>query len=223
MAKNATRSSAKAHAKAAEPSAQERILEAAEHVFAEFGYDGTSIRQIAARAGVPVTLISYHFGQKLGVYRAIFEVRTPTIVMQRMAGLALAALEDSPQRRLEMVIKAVIVPMLKLRVVEGHGAFGTLLAREAADVRADERGIMKDMLDPVAKAVTEELQRCLPDRSHAEIHWAYQMMIGTMVFIMSDTGRIKRVSDGDCDPQDTDATIRHVLPMLLYGVRGPTS
>ena len=49
---------------------QERILAAAEELFAEAGYEGTSIRQIALKAGVPVALISYHFGGKLGVRRA---------------------------------------------------------------------------------------------------------------------------------------------------------
>ena len=44
-------------------------------------------------------------------------------------------------------------------------------------------------------------------------------MIGTMTFIMVDAGRIQRISGGACDPEDVDATIRHVLPLVLDGFR----
>ena len=80
-------------------SSQQRILTAAEELFAASGYEGTSVRQIAQRAGVPVALVSYHFGSKLGVYRRVFESHTPTIVAERNVGLALAELEQDPDRR----------------------------------------------------------------------------------------------------------------------------
>jgi AcrR family transcriptional regulator len=198
---------------------QLRILAAAEDLFAASGYEGTSIRQIAQKAGVPVALVSYHFGGKLGVYRRVFESHAPTIVAERRAGLALAELEQDRERRLAAIVKAVLVPMLKLRTSEGRQSLGRLLAREVSDPRSIERGIIKDLLDPIAAAVTDLLQKTLPNRSAAEIHWAYQMMVGTMTFIMADAGRIRRISGGACDPEDVDATIQHVIPLILCGLR----
>jgi AcrR family transcriptional regulator len=52
-----------------------RILDAAEELFAEHGYDGVALRKIAAVAGVDVALASYHFGRKLDVFNAVFERR----------------------------------------------------------------------------------------------------------------------------------------------------
>ena len=198
---------------------QLRILAAAEDLFAASGYEGTSIRQIAQKAGVPVALVSYHFGGKLGVYRRVFESHAPTIVAERRAGLALAELEQDRERRLAAIVQAVLVPMLKLRTSEGRQSLGRLLARELSDPRSIERGIIKDLLDPIAAAVTDLLQKTLPNRSEAEIHWAYQMMVGTMTFIMADAGRIRRISSGACDPEDVDATIQHVIPLILCGLR----
>ena len=198
---------------------QERILAAAEELFAEAGYEGTSIRQIALKAGVPVALISYHFGGKRGLYRRVFESHAPTLVAERRAGLALAALEQNPDRRLAAIVKAVLVPMLGLRSAEGRQSLGRLLAREVSDPRSVERGITQDLLDPIAAAVTDLLGATLPGRSAAEIHWAYQMMIGTMTFIMADAGRIQRISGGACDPEDVDATIRHITPLILDGFK----
>jgi AcrR family transcriptional regulator len=199
--------------------ARARILAAAEELFAELGFDATSLRQIALRAGVPVALVSYHFKGKLGLYRAVFEARSPAYIEQRKAGLALAQMETDPDRRLEMIVKALIVPMLKLRTVESTAHFGMLSAREANHPKSVKRGIMQDMVDPVAFTAIDLLHQALPDRSKAEAVWAFQMIIGTMLFIMADTGRTKRLSGGACDPNDVDATLRHIVPLLLNGVR----
>lgn len=198
---------------------RERIVAAAEELFARLSYEGVSLRNIAQQSGVPVGLVSYHFGGKLGVYRAIFDSRVPSVVEQRQAGLALAELEKNPDRRLELILKALLLPMLKLRSTDGRQHFGVILAREVSDPSSSERGIIQQMFDPVANAFIEQLRRTLPERSEAEIHWAYQTVIGTMVYVMADVGRISRLSAGIADPEDIDGTLRHLLSILLDGLR----
>jgi AcrR family transcriptional regulator len=205
---------------AADGSARDRILKAAEQIFAEMGFEGASLRQIAVGADVPVALVSYHFKNKLGLYRAVFKARDPNTGAQRIAGLALAEMEDDPDRRLEMILKAALLPMLSLRKIEGSANFGILLAREATDPKSAERGIIKEVFDPTARATIAALKRALPDRSEAEIVWSFQMLIGTMLYIMADTGRSVHLSNGACDPEDVDGTMRYILPLLLRGMRG---
>jgi AcrR family transcriptional regulator len=53
--------------------AKERILTAARKLFAEQGYEGTTVRDICEEAGVNVSLVSYHFGGKEKVLYALFE------------------------------------------------------------------------------------------------------------------------------------------------------
>lgn len=202
-----------------EGSARESILKAAEAVFAEHGFDGASLRQVAARADVPVALVSYHFQGKLGLYREVFRARNPSTGAQRSAGLALARMEDDPDRRLEMILKAVLIPMLSLRNVEGN-QYGVLLAREANDPKNRERGIIEEIFDPVATATIGLLRTTLAGRSEAQIVWAFQMVIGTMLYLMADSGRSVHLSDGACDPTDVDATIRAILPLFISGIRG---
>ena len=66
-------------------------------MFGAYGFDGASMRQVAEAADVPVALVSYHFGSKEGLYRAVFERRVPTVVEQRLAGLAIAMSEAGPR------------------------------------------------------------------------------------------------------------------------------
>ena len=211
----------KAHA---EPrsSSTARILSSAEEVFARFGFDGTSIREVARRADVPVALISYHFGGKDGLYRAIFEARFPILSEQRMAGLRLADLEQDLDRKLDLILKSLLMPILRLRVAEHGSHFGMLLARELSDPAAAERGVVRDLADPVAEAVIVRLRDALPQRSLAEIHWLFQVVIGTLVWVLSDAGRIGRLSEGAADPDDSERTAGYILELLLNGIRART-
>ncbi|MBU0550969.1 TetR family transcriptional regulator [Myxococcota bacterium] len=52
---------------------RERILEAATRVFADRGFGGARVRQIANEANVNVATLSYHFGDKKGLYSAVVE------------------------------------------------------------------------------------------------------------------------------------------------------
>jgi AcrR family transcriptional regulator len=54
---------------------KDHILDAAERVFAELGYDGASTRLISGEAGVNMAMLNYYFGSKEGVFLAIFERR----------------------------------------------------------------------------------------------------------------------------------------------------
>jgi AcrR family transcriptional regulator len=50
---------------------RERIMKAAERLFADRGYDGTSIRAIVSKARVNQAAINYHFEGKDGLYREV--------------------------------------------------------------------------------------------------------------------------------------------------------
>ncbi|MBX3574405.1 MAG: TetR family transcriptional regulator [Mesorhizobium sp.] len=198
-----------------------RILMAAEAEFADHGFDGVSVRQIALRADVPVALINYHYGSKEGLYRAIFEMRAPMIIDQRMAGLRLAEMEPDQERKVEMIVKAVLVPNLHMRSTEKNSSYARILAREVADPKSHHRKVIGEFFDPVAYRVTEALHKAMPDRTIEEIHWGYQAMLGVMVYTMADTGRISRLSAGRCDPEDEMTTSTHLVALmkaaLLYG------
>jgi AcrR family transcriptional regulator len=63
---------------------RDRILSAAERLFSEAGIDGVSMREIAAEAGVQLALISYYFGTKQELYRAVFRRRIEPVSKERL-------------------------------------------------------------------------------------------------------------------------------------------
>jgi AcrR family transcriptional regulator len=58
---------------------QLQIIETAETLFADKGFDGTSVRDIAEVAGINVAMISYYFGSKEKLMEALFELKTGKI------------------------------------------------------------------------------------------------------------------------------------------------
>jgi AcrR family transcriptional regulator len=64
---------------------REHILNVAEELFAEKGFDGTSVRDIAQHAGVNLAMISYYFGSKEKLLESLIELR---------AGYAYGILEE---------------------------------------------------------------------------------------------------------------------------------
>jgi AcrR family transcriptional regulator len=61
---------------------QIQIMEAAERLFADRGFSGTSVRDIAEAAGVNLAMISYYFGSKEKLMEAMFQHRGEYMKMQ---------------------------------------------------------------------------------------------------------------------------------------------
>ena len=196
-----------------------RILAAAEKIFSEQGYEGCSLRQVAQLAETPLSLATYHFGDKLSLYREVFRARMPELVQQRLTGLAIADLETEADRKLEMIVKALLVPMLGLRATERGRCFAVLFAREAADPASEERGIIRDLLAPVTDATLARLLSCFPERDAASVLWAYGAMIGAMLYMLAGANRLREVSGGIVDANEVQICSQQLVSIALAGLR----
>src|SRR5881394_607948 len=84
-----------------------RILEAAEQLFAEFGIEGVSLRQIAAAAGQRNTsAVAYHFGSKAGLVAALYEWRMSPINARRLELLGAAG-----SSTVETCVRGLVMPL----------------------------------------------------------------------------------------------------------------
>jgi AcrR family transcriptional regulator len=81
------------------------LLDKAEELFAEHGFEGTSIRQLAGVAGMNVSMISYYFGSKEKLFEALVEERTSTI-RDRLKDLN--EQQENPVVRLEEMIRLYV-------------------------------------------------------------------------------------------------------------------
>src|SRR3954471_7344996 len=64
-----------------------RILDAAEELFMQHGFEGASMRQLTGKAGVNLAAVNYHFGSKDALIEAVFQRRLDPMNAARLAEL----------------------------------------------------------------------------------------------------------------------------------------
>jgi AcrR family transcriptional regulator len=197
---------------------KDRILASAERLFATNGFDGVSMRDIAADADSQLALIHYHFGTKLDLYRAIWALRyTKEVANRREASLASLDFSLPVAKLVRTLVEIFLLPLMKMTEVDDLKAFLAIGARECTDPKEAERGILEEFLDGPAKRFLEYFGRAMPELGPAEIAWGYQAMLGVSVLYVGDRNRITRISGGAAQAGDTEAAIGPLIEFCVGG------
>lgn len=192
------------------------ILLAAERLFARHGFHAVSMRDIASEAGVPVALVSYHYGGKQELYHAIFESWLPTVQQRR--ALLDAALAEAAPPTLEDVLRAFIGPLVAMNRDPAGQYFAKMAARDLASPTPESEQAQREFFDPMAHAFIDALQRFFPRRTRADVAWCYQFMLGAVLHHLSDV-RIERLSQGQATAADP-AREPMLVAFVSAGFRG---
>lgn len=195
------------------------ILDCAEELFANLGYDGVSIRDIALAASVPPGLVLYHFRSKQALYQQVFGRRAQALGEVREKRLALL-LERDATPEVREVLDAMVRPWIELRYEPGGVAYARLIAREVSDPSEASRGIIAKTLDPLARRFLQVLIEALPELPETKVHWAYHFLIASLVWLMANTGRIQRLSRGRCEVADPETVIRETVDFFASAFQG---
>jgi AcrR family transcriptional regulator len=207
--------------KSEEPSRRERILDAAEALFAEHGYDGVTLRRIATAADVDVALANYHFGKKLELFEAVFERRAALLNGARRE--ALHACQASSGKRgpsVEQIIEAFLRP-LELAQETGDEGWRHYLALIAYINNSPVWGprMMSQLFDDLVEEFIEALRKALPKARDEDIFWCYHNLSGALTLTLANTGRIDNLSRGKCRSADFQAAYDHMIPFTAAGFR----
>ncbi len=199
-------------------STKERILAAAEALFAQRGFDGASLRQLTASAGVNLAAVNYHFGSKERLVEQVFKRRLDALNQHRLAELAKVA--GQPGTTLEDVLAAYIWPALELSH-EGCGSlFMRVLARAFAEHDDTLRQFLSDNYGHVMRQFTAEFARLLPRLEKAELYWRIDLVTGALTHAMSGFGMIQR-KDNVSERQHREQTAAHLIRFAAAGLSHP--
>ena len=201
---------------------RERILDAAEQLFAERGFYGVSVRDITGAAEVDVALASYHFGNKQGLLEAVFVRRADDLNAERIARLdaVLAAAKSRRPPRLEDVIDAFTHPLLD-RSSRGSPGWKSYFALIAEVNNSPEFGgvLMSRYFDPVVEKFIAAIRLALPGCDDRDLYWAYHFLSGALTLTFAETGRIDKLSGGACRSSDLESVHQRLVPYCAAGFR----
>ncbi|MGR8946787.1 MAG: TetR/AcrR family transcriptional regulator [Gammaproteobacteria bacterium] len=197
------------------PSTSEKILDAAESLFADSGYDGVSIRSITKLAEVELALVNYHFGSKEALFCRVVERRAAEINAARLQLLERQSMDSS----VESIIDAFNRPFLeKSQLGGGWKSYARLIAQIANSPRWTEL-VMSAQFDPIAQSFIEHMQTVLPNSKVDNIFWGFHFLLGAVTFTFAETGRVDKLSGGKCRSTDLEVICEKMTPFLAAGFR----
>lgn len=203
--------------KKAESIKSERILDAAEALFARHGYDGVTMRQIAQGAQVDVALANYHFGKKLDLFHAVFERRADILSNSRRELLRSA---QGQEQTLEQVIEAFLLPLKMAQKTDDAGWKNYLaLLSYVMNSPVWSQELMGKVYDKRVGEFIDALQIALPNAAEEDLHWCYHYVSGALALTLAQTGRIDILSSGQCKSSDFDAAYKRMIPFVAAGFR----
>lgn len=176
---------------------RERILDAAERIFADQGYDGAALRDIAAAAGVQLHAVGYHFGPKEALFDTVIARRSTIMTELRLSALtaAKAAVGGDPIP-IDRLVRDYISPFV-LSAGQGDPGWRTyaaLMGRLANSPLGTE--IIARHYDATARAYLAEFRRALPRVSEPDVIDGFSAMVAAMLSVCADTGRPARLAEG---------------------------
>jgi AcrR family transcriptional regulator len=199
-------------------STKERILASAEALFAQRGFEGASLRQLTAAAGVNLAAVNYHFGSKDKLVEEVFKRRLDQLNARRLA--ALKQVLGQSETTLEDVLAAFIRPALDLSHDGGGGLFMRVLARAFAEHDDSLRRFLSDNYGHVMRQFTAEFARLLPHLSKEELYWRIDLVTGALTHAMSGFGIIQRKSDVS-ETVHREQTAAHLIRFAAAGLSAP--
>lgn len=172
-------------------STKDRILHAAEELFAQQGFASTSLRQVTSRADVNIAAVNYHFGSKDNLVNEVFRRRMDEMSAQRLLALKLAV--DTRPGELEPILSAFVEPALAMaQDRHGGGAFIRVIARAYAESNEGLRKFLSEQYGHVLREFAKAIDGCVPGLGKEELYRRLDFLSGALTYAMADFGLIKR-------------------------------
>ena len=203
---------------------KEKLLDAAEKLFARKGYHGTSLRQITREAGVDLALVNYHFGGKEKLFEAVLERRGAMLNEERLRRLEQVRRAAAPEAAAtEAVVGAFFDPILDFLEHAGPGwhSYFSLLAWVNNSPQWGRR-LMGRTFKATVKQFIQALMQSLPRAAPEDIYWGYNFLTGALTLSLAETGRLDVLSEGLCRSTDVAALRARLGPFVAAGLRGLT-
>ncbi len=198
-------------------STSEKILNAAEELFAQSSYDAVSIRQITQKADVKLALAHYHFGTKESLFDAVIKRRIGQLSQSRLQLLDYFRQQnDGNPLPLEKIVHAFVMPYLFWHLNGGDG--WRSYARIVSTLLGYNLTLLQEQFDVGARAFQQEMRRSMPNADEASVQWGFDFMVGVMCNTFSEVDRIGGLSGGLCTTENKEEACEYLLAFIIAGL-----
>jgi AcrR family transcriptional regulator len=204
---------------------KDKILDAAEALFMEHGFEATSLRSITTAAAVNLAAVNYHFGTKEELFQTVLTRRLDPMNQKRVDLLTRLENEAAPEALpCDRILSAMFIPALELARDPARGGknFLRLLGRAYADPAPFIREFLAAQYAVMIARFKAAFARALPDLPKKELSWRLHFIMGALSYTLAGTDTLKIISElNPRDPTNDEVLLRRLAPFLLAGLNAP--
>ena len=200
---------------------KERILDAAERLFAEQGFAGTSLRQITTEAEVNLAAVNYHFHSKESLVSAVLGRKMGPANARRSELLDQVLREaGTSQPAIEELLRAFLQPIFEARAAGVElSCFPRLMARLASDSSDWAAEVMSTHLKPVLDRFWPAFDWALGGVPRYKLAWAIHYCLGAMAHSLAGPPLILRFAESGAPELDQNAQMKQLITYMAGGLR----
>lgn len=205
---------------------KQKILDAAQYLFARKGFEGTSLRDITGMAGVNIASINYHFGSKEALLRAVLErklIPLNQIRMERLRRVTETARKQGTVPIIQDLLLAFVEPTLQLKDTTPDASdFIVLVGRAFYEPDDTVRKAFIQLVWPLYELLVKVFREALPQLPEQVLLWRLHFMFGSLSHVMLLCGS-KFHADLEEFPLaiDTKTVLEILIPFMTSGIESP--
>jgi AcrR family transcriptional regulator len=192
----------------------ERLMDAAEKLFCDKGYEATSVRDLTTTADCNIASVNYHFGGKDKLYKAMFQRHLKYLAETQVQNVKkiMASANPTLEELLKIVSQTALAP---LKTGSGKGSMTRLLVREILNPHLSEELIPQDMFAEIEKLFIESITKLTPGLDFANAILARFSYDGVLTHSLLFTEFYYKIY-----PDMTfDELIEHIVKFSCAGIR----
>ncbi len=205
-----------------ESGSKRKLVDAAEQLFAEKGFEAVSVRHITQLAKTNVAAVNYHFGSREELLTLVMMRCMEPITEERLARLDFAE-RKRPGKALplEEIVDALVRPFVtQVKKSElSEKVFYKLIGRVFAQQSDGLPAPLEDQLRQVSERFTKALAKALPGVATEDLVWRLHFVTGGMIHLLTHQDVLQRITNGASGTPTMDATLSRFVRFAVIGLR----
>jgi AcrR family transcriptional regulator len=196
---------------------RERLVDAAERLFAEHGFRSASVRDITRQASCNIASVNYHFGGKNNLYREVFLRRLRDLRKKRLSSIESVVALGGDSLSLEELLRTFTGAFVEPLVEENSGRqWLMLIDQEMIDPQLPPETFHSEMILPLQQALGTALVRVCPDLDREQAELCAHSLIGQLLHVVKLQRCLPEVRG---EAWSLPEMVEHTLRFSVAGIR----
>jgi AcrR family transcriptional regulator len=204
-------------------SVQDRLLDAAEQLFSEQGFEGASVRDIASAAGCNIAAVNYYFGGKDKLYTEVWRRELLQMRDARLQAIEQVMYESGGKPTLEDLLRSFSNAFVgPFRDEKRSRRFMNLMAREMIDQRLPVNMFVDEVIKPTMGAIREALLRACPGLEESRIPLLIVLLEGQLMHVAHVKSMFDKTELAEMSAFDLSEAVDNIVKFSAAGIRACT-